>query len=161
LEDIDGISLVYQNHQWFFTFEEPFFCDWIEYAKIMQSLRMTTDQKEYNALMEQLVGIVRNGIFLANVHNSEIDNYKSTEEEKLEQLLKEYIQSLYNDKQYHKVILTAPAFFAIEPLNETILSICIKSYEKLGKKGDAKAFFKNYKRIHELLTGKEYRGKKY
>ena len=157
LEDIDGISLVHQNHRWFFIFEEPFYCDWLEYSNILQSLYTSVELKQYNEYMEQLVAIVGNGTFLANVQDRGIDDYKSDEEEKLGQILNDYIMRLYGEKQYRKVILTAPAFFAIEPLNDKILNICIKSYDKLGKKADAKAFLKNYKRTHKMMTGEEFK----
>ena len=158
LEDIDGISLVHQNHQWFFVFEEKFYCDWLEYSGILQSLYENVELKQYNALMEQLIAVVSNGLFLANVQDKGIDDYKSDEKEKLGQLLRDYIIRQYEDKQYHKVILTAPAFFSVEPLNEKILYICIKSYGKLGINEDAKALLKNYKRTHKILTGEEYKG---
>ena len=158
LEDIDGISLVHQNHQWFFVFEEPFYCDWLEYTNILQMLRKTEEQEQYNALMDQLIAIIRNEIFLVNVQDRGIDNYKSKEEEKLGQLLREHIIRLYDSKQYQKVILTASSFFSNDPLNEKILNICIKSYNKLGRNEEAKAFLKNYKRTYKMLTGEEYKG---
>jgi two-component SAPR family response regulator len=156
LDDIDGISLVQQKHQWYFVFDEPFYCDWLEYSNIMQALHAATNQEQYNALMEQLIAIVRNGIFLVNVQDVGIDDYKSKEEEKLEQLLGEYMARLYEDKQYQKIILNASTFFAFDPLNEKMLDICIKAYNKLGKKDEAKAFFKNYKRTYKMLTGEQY-----
>jgi len=156
LEDIDGITLVHQNHQWFFVFEAPFYCDWIDYSGILQSLLAVSEQKQYNMLMEQLVAIVHNGMFLANIQDQGIDNYKSAVEEKLEQLLSEYITRLFDDKQYRKLVLTAPTFFAIDPLDKKILNICIKAYNKLGKKNEAKAFLKSYKQTHKMLTGEEY-----
>jgi len=159
IEDIDGISLVHQNHQWFFTFDKPFYCDWLEYADILQALNGIAEKERYNALMERLVAVVQNGIFLANVNDSGIDSYKSEEEEKIERILREYIIRLYDDKQYPKVIFTSSVFFTIIPLDEDILNICIKSYGKLGKKEDAQIFLKNYKRTHKMLTGEEYSAK--
>ena len=157
IEDIDGISLVHQNHQWCFALDKPFYSDWVEYSGIVQTLHHTVNPEQYNSLIERIVAIVRNGVFLANVNNSGIDSYKSDEEERLERLLKEYIVRLYDDRQYRKIIQLAPAFFAIDPLNEDVLNICIKSYSKLGKKEDAKIFFENYKRTHKMLTGEEYK----
>lgn len=157
LEDIDGISLIHQNHQWFFVFEQPFYCDYLEYSGILHGLYNSSGHESYLACMEQLVAIVRNGMFLLSVNDTGIDNYKSKEEEKLGQLLKEYIIYLYGDKQYQKIILISSTFFAIEPLNGEILNICIKSYHKLGKKEEAKTFLKNYKRTHKMLTGEEYK----
>jgi lipopolysaccharide biosynthesis regulator YciM len=65
---------------------------------------------------------------------------------------------LYTDKQYQKIILLSSVYFAIDALNQEILDICMKSYQKLGKKEEAKSFLKNYKRTHKMLTGEEYKG---
>jgi two-component SAPR family response regulator len=159
LEDIEGISLVHQNHRWFFVFAPSFYCDYLEYSNILHHLHHSSDQKSYAAFMEQLAAIVGNGAFLLSVHDPGMDAYKSKEEEKLGKLLKEYILYLYEDKQYQKVISVSPTFFAIEALNQEILDVCIKSYHKLGKKEEAKVFLKNYKRTYEMLTGEEYDGK--
>jgi two-component SAPR family response regulator len=156
LEDIDGITLIHQNSQWFFIFEQSFYCDYLEYSNILHRLQRP-DHESYPELMLQLAAIVRSGLFLLSVHDVGIDSYKSKEEEKLEQLLKEYIIYLYAEKQYQKIVLMSTTFFAVEPLNEEILNICIKSFNKLGKKEEAKAFLKNYKRTHKMLTGEEYR----
>jgi two-component SAPR family response regulator len=156
LEDIGGISLVHQNSQWFFTFEPPFYCDYLEYSGLLPRLH-TGDSESYPALIEELVAIVRNGTFLLSIHDSGIDDKKAKEEEKLAQLLKDYIIYLYKEKQYQKIILVAATFFAVEPLNEKILNICIKSYNKLGKKDKAKTFLKNYKRNYKMLTGEGYK----
>jgi hypothetical protein len=156
LEDIGGISLVHQNSQWFFTFEPPFYCDYLEYSGLLPRL-YTGDSESYPVLIEELVAIVRNGTFLLSVHDSGIDDKKAKEEEKLAQLLKEYIIYLYREKQYQKIILVAATFFAVEPLNEEVLNICIKSYNKLGKKDEAKIFLKNYKRNYKILTGEGYK----
>lgn len=158
LEDIEGISLVHQNHQWFFVFEPAFYCDYTEYSAVLRNLQQSAGQETYLTYMEQLVAIVRNGAFLLSVHDPGVDNYKSKEEEKLGQLFKDYILYLYTEKQYQKIILISPTFFAIDALNQEVLDICIKSYQKLGKKEEAKSFLKNYKRTYKLMTGEEYKG---
>lgn len=155
LEDIDGISLVHQNHQWFFVFESPFYCDYLEYSDILQRLQ-NSDQGSYPDLLEQMVALVKNGSFLSNVHDVGLDNYKAREEEKLEKLLREYVVYLYGEKQYQKVISISGTYFSVEPLNDEVLNICVKSFNKLGKKEEAKTFLNNYKRNHKILTGEDY-----
>jgi two-component SAPR family response regulator len=157
LEDIDGIQLVRQNSQWFFVFEPPFFCDYFGYATLSEQLHTTTPEA-YPVLMEQLTAIMQNGTFLSDVHDAAIDDYKSKEEEKLIKQLRDYILYLYKEKQYPKINSVAAVFFQIDPLNEEILNICIKSYTKQGKKSEAKRLFKNYKRNYKNLTGEEYKG---
>jgi two-component SAPR family response regulator len=156
LEDIEGISLVHQNSQWFFTFDHSFYCDYLEYSGILR--RLYTGTKSYPALMERLVEIVCGKTFLLNVHDMGIDDCKSKEEENLMRLLKDYIIYLYQKKQYQKIIFVSTTFFMMDPLNEEVLNICINSYNKRGKKEEAKALFKNYKRNYKTLTGEEYRG---
>ncbi|KAA6351953.1 hypothetical protein EZS27_000750 [termite gut metagenome] len=156
LEDIDGLSLIHQNSQWFFVFEQPFYCDYLEYSDTLNRLQHSNPES-HPALMEQLIAIVRNGSFLFSVHDTGIDDYKFKEEEQLAQIIKEYIIYLYREKHYQKAILIAPVFFVVEPVNEEIVDICIKSYNKLGKKDEAKTFLKNYKRTHKMLTGEEYK----
>jgi two-component SAPR family response regulator len=155
LEDIDGISLVHQNHQWFFVFESPFYCDYLEYSDILQRLQ-NSDQGSYPDLLEQVVALVKNGSFLSNVHDVGLDNYKAREEEKLEKLLREYVIYLYGEKQYQKVISISGTYFSVEPLNDEVFNICVKSFNKLGKKEEAKTFLNNYKRNHKILTGEDY-----
>ncbi|MDR0811765.1 MAG: hypothetical protein LBN23_05805 [Paludibacter sp.] len=156
LEDIDGITLIHQNHQWFFVFEEQFYCDYLAYADLLRNLSAASPDA-YPALMKRLVAITHNGKFLLSVQDVGLDSYKAKEEERLGHLLKEYIAGLYAEKQYQKILAIAPSFFAVEPLSEEILNLCIKSYNKLGKKEEAKTFLKNYKRNHKLLTGEEYK----
>ncbi|MDR0546395.1 MAG: hypothetical protein LBG77_02220 [Dysgonamonadaceae bacterium] len=153
LKDIDGLSLIHQNHQWFFVFENPFYCDYLEYLSLLKN----TEQAAYPVVMEQLAAIVCNGSFLLNVQDACVDNYKSKEEERLEPLLREYILYLYGEKQYQKIISLSSGYFSVDPLNNDVLDICIKAYNKLGKHDDAKVFLKNYKRNYKLLTGMEYK----
>jgi two-component SAPR family response regulator len=156
LKDIGDIRLVHQNSQWFFTFDRSFYCDYLAYTGLLNRLQHA-GRESYPLLMEQLHAIVRNGSFLLSIHDAGIDRYKSKEEEKLERLLKEYIFYLYKKKQYQKIISISATFFAIEPLNEEILNICIKTYDKLGKKEEAKTFLKNYKRTYHVMTGEKYK----
>lgn len=159
LPDIEGISLIHQNSQWFFVFdEELFYCDYLEYSSIMKELQeLTFLQDSYNDLMERLITILNNGAFLANIQDTGIDNFKSKEEDKIEQLLKSYISHLYREKQYQKVISVAPVFFMVEPLDDEVLDICLKSYKKMNKKQELKLFLKNYKKTYEMMTGEEFK----
>jgi two-component SAPR family response regulator len=157
LENIEGLSLVHKNHQWFFVFEQPFYCDYLEYSAILSRLQ-SPEQESYASLMEQLIAIITHGHFLLNVQDTGIDDYKTKEEEKLEQLLREYIVHLYEGKQYQKIISRSSAYFAVELLNKDILDICIKAYHKQGKNEEAKTFLKNYMRTYKKFTGEDYKG---
>ncbi len=156
LADMDGIMLVHENSHWHFTFDSNFYCDYVEYSSLINRLR-NPDHESYNLLIEQLVAIVSNGGFLLNIQDQIIENYKSNEEEKIEIILSEYIQFLYRDKQYKKIIHTSSVFFAVEPIDEKILDICLKSYNKLGRNDEAKVFLSNYKKTYKMMTGTDYK----
>ena len=159
LSDIEGITLIHQNSHWSFVFDPPFYCDYLEYAALINQLKHQQDKDDaYETLMDKLLSIVSYGALFLNLQETWIDSIKSKEEEKLELLLRNYITYLYENEQYNKLISTAPAFFGIEPLNEEILDICMKSYQKLGKKEQAQAFFNRYKETYKMLMGKEYKG---
>ncbi|MHB9055962.1 MAG: hypothetical protein ACYC2P_07415 [Paludibacteraceae bacterium] len=157
LADIDGISLAHENSHWYFVFDKEFYCDFQEYSSIIAQLKDHKYDGLYNSLMEQFVSIVGNGAFLQNVQDSAIENYKSKEEEKIEILIREYIYHLYGEKNYKKIISIASVYFTIEPLNDEVLDLCLKSYNKLGKKEEAKSFLSNYRKRHIMMTGVEYK----
>ena len=159
LSDIGGITLVHQNSQWFFVFEDTFYCDYLECCSNIKVLEQ--QQKESNIFdnpaIDKLVSIVSNGALFFNLNEAWIDTFKLNMEDKLEQLLRNYIVYLYENKQYIKLISTSNAFFIIEPIDEEIFDLCMKSYQKTGKKEQAKVFLNRYKDTYKLLMGEEYK----
>jgi two-component SAPR family response regulator len=159
LSDMDGITLVHQNSQWYFVFDRPFYCDYLEYQTLIDQLKHPQIKDDsYEALMDKLVSIIREGDLFLNLQEAWIDSFKSKEEEKLELLLWNHIFYLYENKQYSKVIAVAPAFFNIEPLNDEIVDICMKSYQKLRKKEQAQGFLARYKETYKMMMGENYKG---
>jgi len=155
LEDIEGITLLHQNHQWRFVFDKPFYCDYIAYNNILTKIKESPNQDVIHDNMNKLYEVLGNGTFLSNVQESGIDPYKSSEEEKISKLLKEYIVTLYKEKKYHDIIKFSSLFFAHDPIDEEIFDICVKSYKKLGKNHEAKAFFKGYRKTYKQMTGED------
>lgn len=155
LADMDGISLVHENSHWHFVYDNTFYCDYLEYTSALNQLK--TMQSDYDVIMEKIVDVIDNGVFLHNVQEAVIENYKSKEEERIEILLREYIIHLYKEKQYKRIIAIASTYFAVEPINGEILDLCLKSYAKTGKREEAKVFLNNYKKTYKLLTGEEFK----
>ncbi|GAB1415397.1 hypothetical protein MASR2M117_08030 [Paludibacter sp.] len=156
LDDIEGISLIHQNHQWRFVFSAPFFCDYLEYQKILNNINHSGDQGYFHDSMTSLYYVLNNGQFLLNVQDVCIDPHKSLLEEKISKLLKEYISTLYKEKRYQEVIKYSNLFFVHDPLDQEVCDMLIKSYKKTGKNDEAKAFMKAYKRSHLQLLGEDF-----
>ncbi|VBB48458.1 conserved hypothetical protein [uncultured Paludibacter sp.] len=158
LADIDGIALIHENSHWHFHFDNNFYCDYLEYLSILEKLK-NSQSKSFDELMEKLVSIVNNGVFLPNMQDDSgvIEKYKSNEEERIETILRNYMKNLYEDKKYKEIIQLSKTYFAVDPVNDEILDICLKSYTKLGKKDEAKAFLSYYKKVFEQMTGEEYK----
>ena len=158
LSDIDGITLIHQNSHWFFVFDRPFYCDYLECDSLITQLKHQQHKDDsYKALMDKLITIVGNGALFLNLQETWIDSLKSKKEEELEALLRNYIIYLYENEQYNKLIATAQAFFNIEPINGEILDICMKSYQKLGKKEQAQGFLARYKETYKMMMGENYK----
>lgn len=154
LIDIEGINLVHQNSQWYFTFNDDFYCDFAEYSSLMNQIN-DLQQDDFSKLIDRILEMISKGSLLYNIQDDIVNDVKAVEEEKIELLLRKYVLSLFDNKEYRKIIQIAPSYFAVEPINNEIFEICIKSYNKLGKKDDAEKFKKNYKKIYKLMTGYE------
>jgi len=156
LSDIDGITLIHKNSHWFFVFDTSFYCDYLECHSLISQLESQQDKNTYEVLMDRLALIISYGALFSHQQEAWFDSVKSKDEEKLELLLRDYIFYLYENEQYNKLITATSAFFNIEPVNNEILDLCMKSYQKLGKKEQAQAFFTRYKESYKILMGEEF-----
>lgn len=135
LLDIEGISLVHQNSQWFFVFNESFYCDFTEYSSLL--LLQNHSEDTYDDLMMRLIAVISRGSFLNNIQDNEIDNLKSDENDRIKSILREHILNLFSERQYQKLISFTASYLVLDPLNEEVLKIYEKSYNKIRKNKEA------------------------
>lgn len=142
LSDISGISLMNQNSKWYFSFEPELYCDYIESKKIIASLH--SKQSDEDKDMLQLLGILKRGALFRNQEESWIDNYKREYENTIEEILRNYITQLYEDKKYAQLIQYSELYFVIDPLNEEVLKLYINAFQKIGKKDQAIVLYNKF-----------------
>lgn len=149
LVDITGITLFHQNSKWYFSFDSDFYCDYVEYRKIIRTLNEDKTNEDEN--MSRLFEVLRRGTLFPNLQESWIDSQKHEYEDEIEKKLWSYMLKLNENKKYSKVVEYSDLFFSIDPLNEDALKLSVYALQKTGKKDQAvllyNKFVSNYKKV--------------
>ncbi len=150
LADISGITLFHINSKWYFELDSAFYCDYVEYRNIINSIenREKTNEDEN---MRKLLGILKRGALLPGVQEKWVDTYKHAYENEVEKILWKYILKMNENKKYAGVIEFSDLFFMIDPLNEEMLKLTVNAFQKIGKRDQAillhAKFVSNYKKM--------------
>lgn len=148
LADISGVTLYYENSKWYFSFDTAFYCDYIEYKKIINDLKDNDDSDE-NEKMANLLDLLKRGALYPSLQENWIDAYKHEYENEIYKLLWNYILKLQENKKYSKLVEYAELYLLNDPLNEDVLKLCVNALQKIGKKDQAillyNKFASNYK----------------
>lgn len=148
LADISGITLFHQNSKWYFSFDTAFYCDFIEYKKVINDLKdKSLDENENMAILLQ---ILKRGTLYPSLQENWIDAHKHEYENEIYKILWDYILKLHENKKYSKLIEYADLYFMNDPLNEDVLKLSVNALQKIGKKDQAillyNKFVSNYKK---------------
>lgn len=135
LADIEGILLIHRNSKWFFTFDNTFYCDFIEYEKEITLLHHQTEYQDDR--MYRFLQILKRGALFTGLQESWCDSFKQKYENNTEKILREYIMQLYENKKYMQLIRSSELYFMIDPLNEEVMNLCLKAFRKIGKTDQA------------------------
>ncbi|MCL2651569.1 MAG: hypothetical protein FWD60_11175 [Candidatus Azobacteroides sp.] len=142
LADMEGISLFHQNSKWFFAFEDVFYCDYVESERIIEHL--IKPEKNKDEYMHELLLILKRGAIFPNLQESWLDIFKRDFENNIERILWDYITELYENKKYAQLIQYSDLYFIIDPLNEDIMNLCLKSFQKIGKSEQALVLYNKF-----------------
>lgn len=142
LLEMEGITLVHQNSKWFFTFEPEFYCDFITCEKLL--IQINESEKNKDEYMHLLLHILKRGALFSSLQESWIDTFKREFENTTEKILREYIAELYKNRKYNQLIQFADLYFIIDPLDEEIMDLCLKSFQKIGKSDQALVLYNKF-----------------
>lgn len=149
LADIIGITLYHENSKWYFAFDSEFYCDYIEYKKIVSEIKDNPDNDKEK--MSNLLAVLKRGTLYPSLQENWIDAYKHDYENEIYKILWDYIQNLNENKKYSRLIEFADLYFMNDPLNEEVLKLCVNALQKTGKKDQAillyNKFVSNYKKL--------------
>lgn len=148
LNDISGITLYHQNSKWYYSFDDSFYCDFIEYKKIVGNL--DGDGVDKGKKMSDLLSILKRGTLYPNLQESWIDSHKHEYENEIFKTLWNYMLELNENKKYSRLVECADIYFMNDPLNEEVLQLTVNTLQKIGKKDQAillyNKFVSNYKK---------------
>ncbi|MDR1809862.1 MAG: hypothetical protein LBR34_05605 [Prevotella sp.] len=148
-EEISGITLYCQDYMWYLSFDSSFYCDYIEYRKILD--RMGDDDAAEDKNMAALYDILRRGLLFPDVAESWIDIHKQKHESELRRILWNYLLKLHRNNEYAKLVKFSDLCFIIDPLDEDVFKLCMHALQKIGKKSQAvllqNRFVSNYKEL--------------
>lgn len=148
LADISGIMLFHQDSKWYFSFDTAFYCDFIEYRKLINDLKDKNADENEN--MAKLLDILKRGILYPSLQESWIDVHKHEYEGEIYKILWSYIVKLHDCKKYSRLIEYAALYFMNDPLNEDVIRLSVSALQKIGKKDQAillyNKFVSNYKK---------------
>jgi two-component SAPR family response regulator len=149
--EFDGITLVYINSKWFFKFDSSFYCDYISYEKELHQLLMHPESKDKG--MARILQILRRGVLLPSLQERWSDAFKHDFEDIAERILLEYITQLFEKKLYSKFILFSELYLNIDPLNEDVMNLCLKAFQKIGKSEQALVLYNKFVANYRNLMG--------
>ncbi len=159
LTEMEGIALIHQNSRWFFSFEDSFYCDYIESLRLMQYLSNLHQEEVPENEIKKLIHILKRGPLFPNMQESWLDEFKREYENLTEQSIKKYILLLNKNKKYTLITDLSEAYFNIDPMDEDVLELCLKAYLKKGKTEQAHILYNKFAVNYKNYMGEEFKRK--
>ena len=153
LNELDGVSLIYENSHYKILIEPSCYCDYIRCIELIS-------KKEDQFNSREFIELISRGKFLKDEEDLTFDSLKSSVEQKVEPILKELIIDSFEKGDYKTSIKLSDAMFNIDSINELAITYIIRSLERLNMHRQAKkrflAFVEEYKNMIGELYPKEY-----
>lgn len=144
---LDGLSLVFKERKFRFEMSGGFYCDYLEFFRILDSKRPD---------MDKLIGIVSRGEFLIGETAPIFDKMKAEVERRMEPVMLAEMQRRFELKQFRNAITCADALLAMDPLNEAAMSCTIRSLISLDKEEEAVMKYRSFAVQYRKDYGEEY-----
>ncbi len=149
LEELDGISLIYEKSYYKIVLQELCFCDCLKCLELFS-------KKEKDIDIPLFIEIVSRGTFLKDENDFIFDSFKSLMEQKIEPVIKRLIEESYLKKEYQTTILLCEAIFKIDPINESSISFLIRSMVHQNMQSEAKKRFFKFVVEYKKMIGEDY-----
>lgn len=151
LNDIDGISLIFEKNRWRISITAPLYCDYLELSGIRASEQLSDEQ------CESIVNIFKRGDLLPSFYQYDWYETRKVEyDEHLYNLLEKTLPQLFEKKQYREVIFLADKLFSIDNLNENALNYKVVALRKLGKQDIADLIFEKFRKEYMICYNTTY-----
>lgn len=127
LEELEGISFVYDDKHYKIETAETFYCDYQDYLRLIN--RLTTDSNHTETL-KSLSGILNRGRFLGSTDDPMFDKIKAEQEEEILNLLPFELEKLYSEQGFEIIVSLTNAIFFIDPYNDVALWYLLNTYHR-------------------------------
>lgn len=144
---MDGIRMVFCDRKYSFETTDDFYCDYLEFFKILNSKDPDLDK---------LVAIVSKGQFLQGETDPLFDRMKAEVERDMEPVMQAEMQRRFELKQYRNTITCAETLLAMDPLNESAMASQIRSLVALDKEEEAVMRYRDFSIQYRKDYGEEF-----
>lgn len=149
LKELDGIELVYEKGCFRFTLSSIFYCDYLRFMAIVAGNRIEECRQEF-------LRIVGRGKFVGFMDDPLFDSFKQDVECHMEVLILQLMKEAFEAQDYSGTVSLAKAEFNVDPVNETALSCCIKSFFMLKHENAAISTYQRFVAEYKKHTGEDY-----
>lgn len=127
LEEMEGISFIYEDKHYKIEMTEEFYCDYQDYLQLINQL---TVEPHHTETLKQLSATLNRGRFLGSADDLIFDKIKAAQEEEILNLLPFELERIYNEQGFETVVSIVNAIFLIDPYNDTALWYLLNTYHK-------------------------------
>ena len=153
LEDLDSLELVYFKGYYRLSFNENFFCDYIEFMKYLDLISHENNNQDYLKLLSNLID---EGKFLDSINSTLFDREKSEFEYKTLTILENILQLSFKSNNNSSSITLSNIILNVDPLNEKALEYKIISLKKVGQNEQAKKVFNSFLISYNEIMGETF-----
>lgn len=147
LGELDGIRLVYENGKFNFEMSSPFYCDYLEFIRLLGSESPDSDA---------ILAIVSRGKFLKNESDPMFDKLKGETERRVKSVVTVELARRFSLKQYENTVLCADILFALDPLDDDALKYSVLSLSALGEDEKAGCLYQTFITKYKKDYGEDY-----
>jgi len=151
LNDLDGITLVYEKGFFKLVFTEECYCDCVRCMQLLKNRNSKIEEKE-------LLNLLSRGKFLKLIDFPVLDSFKETIEHQIEPILLVELEKRFERKNYGAVLQLTEIMFNIDPLNEQTLRYRIAAMLKLNMQEEAKKQYFLFSSEYKKVMGTDYTG---
>jgi DNA-binding SARP family transcriptional activator len=150
LSDLEGIQLQFLNDAYVFITTNEFFCDYFVIQDHIKQL--VTDTQHY----ETYYHLLTRGVLLRDMGDAWLDVYKQKYDDEVMEVLLPQFTTLYQNKQYKKVLELTKHILLIAPFNEDAFKYEVKTLKKLKGKEYAKKMYDQFVDEYHHSFGEPY-----
>lgn len=157
LNEVDGLTVVFEEKKWHIETRSQFFVDVLEYSKLKGIIEKDVSKGEIsinslNAFLE----LLKNGNILQNTQTEWVDHFKNRIANELDALLTRVYQTHGANLDIEVKIQLANTMLLFDSLNEDALKILINELVASGKHGQAQNAYETFSKNYQALYAEPY-----